>query len=393
MRRVVRLAVVAAATSLVVWVAPDPSSATGHQLSAEPSRPVSTASEADDINDSGMVVGAACSDSVCTNYDAVTLWRGTVHHLGTLGGYGSVAFAVNDRGEVVGQADRATTAVDGSAVSVAFAATPTGGLHSVGTLRGLVDSRAVGVNDRGDIVGVSYSPDPSGGPAPGIRAFLWHHGSMRDLGDLGGGDASAFAINNAGVIVGRSSIASGDQRGFYLDQGGMREIPTLGGNFSELRSVNRWGEAAGSSTTDPSAPGGSGFHAVIYRPGGRLIDLGTLGGHNSQAFAINDRGEVAGVSDTADGSHHSFIWRHGSMYDLGVLPGGVETDAYGMNNRGTVVGVADTGVPDVNFGGTVFHAVRYDRTLSDLGSLQSDSPSPVWHARSYRRAIARWARL
>ena len=127
----------------------------------------------------------------------------------------------------------------------------------------------------------------------------------------------------------------------------------------------------GSSTTSETGPGGSQFHAVLYRPGGRLIDLGTLGGASSQAYAINDRGEVAGVSQTADGSYHSFLWRNGTMRDIGVLGDGVETDAFAINARGTVVGVADTGVPDVNFGGTVFHAFSYTRNINDLGSLQA----------------------
>ena len=67
----------------------------------------------------------------------------------------------------------------------------------------------------------------------------------------------------------------------------------------------------------------------------RTIDLGTLGGQSSVAAALNDRGAVVGRAQTADGTWHGFVWRHGTMKDLGLFS---PTD---INNRGEIVGTRD----------------------------------------------------
>ena len=72
------------------------------------------------------------------------------------------------------------------------------------------------------------------------------------------------------------------------------------------------------------------------------VDLGTLGGANSKAFGINPRGDIVGQSETANGETHAFLYRDGTMTDLGTLPGGFESVAYGINPRGDVVGESGT---------------------------------------------------
>jgi chitinase len=99
----------------------------------------------------------------------------------------------------------------------------------------------------------------------------------------------------------------------------------------------------------------------------QILDIGALGGHESTAVDINDRGEVTGEAERPDGSRHAFVYKDGSLADLGTL----QTDRYGagssngadINNRGEVVGQSLT-----QDGST--HAVLYSNgAVTDLGTL------------------------
>jgi len=95
---------------------------------------------------------------------------------GTLGGTISVAMAVNDSGQVVGD-----SFIAGNAEFHAFSWTAAGGIVDLGTVRG-TDSEAVAVNSSGQVVGNSNTANNSP-----TCAFLWTAtGGMIDLGTLGG---------------------------------------------------------------------------------------------------------------------------------------------------------------------------------------------------------------
>jgi probable HAF family extracellular repeat protein len=74
------------------------------------------------------------------------------------------------------------------------------------------------------------------------------------------------------------------------------------------------------------------------------VELGTLGGSFATPHAINDRGQVVGESAPAGGFIHAFLWQHGRMFDLGVLPGDESSFAYDINNRGQIVGEGSRGL-------------------------------------------------
>jgi probable HAF family extracellular repeat protein len=97
--------------------------------------------------------------------------------LGTLGGVGSVAIAVNDHGQVVGESH-----VAGDAVSHAFSWTAAGGMVDLGTASD-VWSRAVAVNNSGLVVGYIVIGNPKYSGA--TRAFSWTAArGMVDMGTL-----------------------------------------------------------------------------------------------------------------------------------------------------------------------------------------------------------------
>ena len=125
----------------------------------------------------------------------------TAINLGSLGGSRTIARALNDSGQVVGESYTAGGELR------AFITGPNGvGMRDLGTLGGNNYSRAYGINDAGQVVGESYTD----GGEP--HAFITGPDGvgMRDLGTLGGDNFSrAYDINEAGQVVGKSYMLPG----------------------------------------------------------------------------------------------------------------------------------------------------------------------------------------
>lgn len=162
------------------------------------------------INDRGQVAGwgrLPGSEIAIRSF----LYDGKMKELGTLGG-STVATAINNHGDIVGHFEL----IPGVPRLHAFLY-QNGTMIDLGTLGGET-SIAYDVNDRGQVVGAAST-------SSGARhAFLYENGKMRDLGSLGLA-AQALAINNKGQIVGQTLVRNlGDARAFIFDTGRMRDL-------------------------------------------------------------------------------------------------------------------------------------------------------------------------
>jgi probable HAF family extracellular repeat protein len=244
----------------------------------------------------------------------------TVTDLGTLGGVGSVATGLNNRGEVVGFATRSDGLV--------------GFLYSGGSLHEL-PLVPYAINDRGDIVGESYR---FGGVSS--HAALFTAGTLVDLGTLPFGNHSvAYAINNNQQIVGnslRAGLGTGSDHAFLWEMGSMRDLGVLAPDYSIAQRINGRGDVVGSSTN----PVSNSLHGFLYS-NGLMRDLGTLGGRASQALGINDDGVIVGVASTPSDDTHPFVYHDGSMTDLGLSDGFLQGVAWSINAGGDIVGTED----------------------------------------------------
>ena len=214
------------------------------------------------------------------------VWElGRMRALPTLGGNNGFTTSLNNRGQIVGWAENTVHDPTCNPPQVLqFEAViwgPHNGqkqpLHGYGSDP---DSAATGINDSGQVVGISGICQNAVGNQSALHAVLWQNGTPTDLGNLGGyAWHTPMAINNRGQIVGFSDLV-GDENG-----------------------------------DNPN------FHAFLWVRPGPMQDLGTLSGDAiSEALGINAQGQIVGVSYAAGFSNpRAFLYENGGMVDLNLL--------------------------------------------------------------------------
>lgn len=201
------------------------------------------------INSLGQIVGySKVNDG--THYDSV-LWKSLLEPevIGDLGGAGSWAYAINNAGVVVGEAQNSENQSRAYIWTREARTQVLSGINST--------SAAWGINDSGQVVG-EYDVDGS------RRPFLWENGMVQNLGTLStGSQAWASDINNLGVVVG-------------------------GSEYVRESSVE---------------------HAYVWTQSGGMVDLTPGLEGSSWAVAINDNGWIVGSFQDSDQRQHIALWK------------------------------------------------------------------------------------
>jgi uncharacterized repeat protein (TIGR01451 family) len=305
------------------------------------------------INEVGQVIGY--SNIAGSQQQRAFVWEsGVMTDLGTLGGNYSGAFAINEAGQVIGNAQT----VLGEQHAFVW---ESGVMIDLGTLGGS-RSVALDINEAGQVIGWAYTVGDAS-----THAFVWQSGVMTDLGTLGGRSSYAQAINETGQVIGYAYTAENEQHAFVWESGVMIDLGTLGGSYSQPFDINEAGQVIGWAYT----AGNASYHAFVWESG-VMTDLGTLGGSLSYAQAINEAGQIVGGSSLAgDASTHAFVWDSGVMTDLGTL-GGNQSEAAAINEAGQVIGWAYTA------GNASMHAFVWESgVMIDLGTLSGSDSRPL----------------
>jgi len=319
-----------------------------------------------------VVCGGIEGDVAFVNH-AIEWQNGSLVDLGSLAGpdYCSVATSINTGGVITGHSETAAIDPVTGWNEVHAVRWKNGAIMDLGTLGGSF-SFGAGINKHGQIAGVALNaiPDPVSmyhfqilalDSGTQTRAFLWTNGVMQDLGTLGGPDAWSNFINDEGQVAGASYTDSTinpttgvpTTHAFLWDPlKGMIDLGTLGGTLagSTLSNfeggLNNLGQVVGASYL----LGDQVVHPFLWTSPGPMQDLGTFGGTNGVAYAINDAGEVIGNADLRgtvfdpflhQGGFpvsHAFLWKNGTMRDLGTLHGHKASAVGAINARGQVVG-------------------------------------------------------
>ena len=273
-----------------------------------------------------------------------------------LGAESSIAYGVNDSGQVVGGAF-----VNG--IQRAFIWDKINGAQFLGDLPGGVEaSTAYKINNSGVVVGNSSSS------LSGAEMFTWDSISGMQGHGIPVGEIGMFglAINDSGVVAGGfSNTYTWDSTNGYTN---LNISPGLG---SRARGINNSGQVAGYS--------GSPEQAYFYDPINGVQFLGDFAGglNRSVGAALNDNGVVVGEA-TNEVGRRAFMWDSvNGMVDLGALdPTFQESFALAVNNAGQVTGYS------ANLEDSIF---LWDSVngMRDLSTLIIDNPNNLIMGEGY----------
>jgi probable HAF family extracellular repeat protein len=360
----------------------------------------------------GVLAGVALTAAGTSSSSESGQGRWVIRDLSTtVGKLDSSAWAINDRGQILielGGRDIDLESRTAPSPPVAGALVwQNGSLTDLGRVAGKKFSAPVAINDRGQIVGYSWTHTDMHGDELDDRAFLWERGRITDLGTLGGASAAPAAINDAGQVVGSSEIKPNDvsihafvwksgkmtdlgagprssavaindrgqiagtseelstrSRAFLFQDGKMTVLGPLpaGTTESRARAINEQGLVLGDWSSN--ARGGN----YLWQ-GGKVTLLGGL-----EASAMNDHGQVVGRVDVVNRSKfHASLWQNGKLTNLGMVPGASQSEATAINNRGQIVGRSGD---FENVNRVWFHAfVWQNGRITDLGTLPGGTAS------------------
>jgi uncharacterized membrane protein len=257
--------------------------------------------------------------------------RYTVTDLGTLGGNNSVAYSINNLGQIVGVARDSS----GRNAACLFDSSGFGININLAVSDSPQDTAAYSINNRGQIVGTAEG-----------RATLFDSSGNKNnicLQPTNPVWGMAFSINNGGQIVGFAQFSTRDTAYRFDPSGNGQNVTLMTSDISSRAySINDNGQIVGITDDLGSA---AYPQACRFTGTGQYINLGPVG---SDARSINNNGQVVGgILDTA-GFKACFFDFSGNWnnINLGSL-GGTSSFAYSINNKGQIVGYADYTPPRV----------------------------------------------
>lgn len=242
---------------------------------------------ANGINDYGQVVGQFTDHSGAVHgfvYEADSFCQ-----IDYPGMSGVNLYKINNLGQFVGSITDPTGTVHGFSFDRGTLSPPI-------SYAGAGATYALGINNRGEIVGTFYEAGAS-------HAFIYKAGRFY-APSLPGAQQTGFqAINDAGQVAGISVDAMGTHGIVYLESAGLFTAPFdfPGAGVTYPQAVNGGGQVGGQYTL----PGGQGLPFVSMA--GFLATVVIPAAREASILGINGRGQICGNFIDANQVHHGYI--------------------------------------------------------------------------------------
>ena len=273
--------------------------------------------------------------------------------LGTLGGSESDAMAIDNMSHIAGYSTLSNNETYHAFLYVYDETTTPTGMVDIGTLGYMMSQAyAYDININGHIVGESETTSNT------THAFLFADSEMQDLGILHGDSSFAHGMNDDDVIVGYSSSTEGTY-GFTWSYGVMNDLQlSITGYSYGAEDINNLGTIVGWISRGE-------FQLPFVHQDDETTTIGVAGSTFGSANAINDLGHVTGVLDFPDTSQDAFLYKEGTLSDLGTL-GGYYSEGFDINIDDMVVGESSVGSDGLNH---AFLFIPEKWIMYDLNSL------------------------
>lgn len=313
-----------------------------------PLLPGDTRADVHGINEAGTIVGSSYTGTGTSRHAFAWDRSAGLRELPSIGGIFSEARGVNASGQIAGRS------ADAAGLLHAVLWQPDGSTIDLG--RG----EAFAVNDAGEVIGTTTINSTQ-------VAFYWSPAT--GMVPLTAGQSYPHDINAAGAVVGSFSAPTGQRAFSWSLAGGFVDLTAWVGEPANAYGVNDLGQIVG---------GANGMAYVLQGSSVQVISEGH--GAANTAFDINNQGQVYGVNDADVENQRSFFWSASTGYvDLGTL-GGKYTSPAGMNGQGRIAGWSETsrkkyhgvywdpatGLTDLTPGSNVY---SYASALNDAGQI------------------------
>jgi uncharacterized membrane protein len=245
---------------------------------------------------------------------------------------GTGTLGVNDRGEILGVYESRDRVVRH------FVRDRKGRFAIIddppGTTGERLSYEAVDINNRGEIVG--FYNDEQGATTTGFLRS--GKGRFADVAVPGSLVTGPLRINDRRQVVGLYVDVDGAVHGFLRDDGHVETIDVPGATATVVLGINNHGQMVGSYIDADGAYRGflrerrGDITTLAEAPGADPVSGGT------QPAMINDRGQIVGVAYDVRGGSRGFLLDRGAFRLLYGARGATYARALDISNRGQVVG-------------------------------------------------------